>query len=404
MMHLPKKNRIRRRLLQKVELWRKYWRWLRMNRHYITFDADKFRSDLLISPICRPMDELKQLTVDELQDAYDTNMSDLLEKHAPKRVTKRRYQPLSPWFDTDCVAEKRRTRMPERRYRRSKSVVDRKAWIEQVRKLHDLYSRKQNLFWHEQVKESQGDSKKLWRTLPTILCRDQLKYGGQVADHVTAKHFSKTFVAKVQMVRQSTASASYPKFDHPGCPTNMDHFNDINTEFARRLLTQAANKNCALDSAPTWIVKRFVDELAPFVVAYVNASFQTGCFPTKSKRAIISPILKNSKLDRDDLNNYRPVSNLTFMSKILERCAYTQLYNYLNENTLLPEKQSAYRQSHSTETAVIDVLSDVYAAADSGQVTLLGRLDQSSAFDVVDHQILFERLSHTFGLTGEVMV
>ena len=72
--------------------------------------------------------------------------------------------------------------------------------------------------------------------------------------------------------------------------------------------------------------------------------------------------------------------------------------------TLLPEKQSAYRQSHSTETAVIDVLSDVYAAADSGQVTLLGMLDQSSAFDVVDHQILFERLGHTFGLTGKVMV
>ena len=144
------------------------------------------------------------------------------------------------------------------------------------------------------------------------------------------------------MVRQSTASASYPEFDHPGCPTSMDHFNDINTEFAGRLLVQAANKNCALDPAPTWIVKRFVDELAPFVVAYVNVSFQTGCFSTKSKRAIILPILKNSKLDRDDLNNYRPVSNLTFMSKILERCAYTQLYSYQNENTLLPEKQSAY--------------------------------------------------------------
>ena len=133
--------------------------------------------------------------------------------------------------------------MLERRYRRSKSVVDRKAWIEQVRKLHDLYSRKQNLFWHDQVKESQGNPKKLWRTLSTILCRDQLKSGGQVADHVTAENFSKTFVAKVEMVRQSAASASHPEFDHPGCPTSMDHFNDINTKFARRLLMQAANKN-----------------------------------------------------------------------------------------------------------------------------------------------------------------
>ena len=127
--------------------------------------------------------------------------------------------------------------------------------------------------------KSQGNPKKLWRTLSTILCRDQLKSGEQIADHVTAENFAKTFVAKVEMVRQSTASSSYPEFDHPGCSTSMDHFNDINTEFARRLLTQAANKNCALDPAQMWIVKRFVDELAPFVVAYVNVFFQTGWRP-----------------------------------------------------------------------------------------------------------------------------
>ena len=130
------------------------------------------------------------------------------------------------------------------------------------------------------------------------------------------------------------------------------------------------------------------------VLCYVNVSFKTGSFPSNSKRAIITPVLKNPTLDRDDLNNYRPVSNLTFLSKILERSAYTQLHGYLNDSGLLPEKQSAYRRHHSTKTAVIDVLSDVYEAADSGQVTLLGMLDQSSAFDVVDHQILFDRLEH----------
>ena len=109
------------------------------------------------------------------------------------------------------------------------------------------------------------------------------------------------------------------------------------------------------------------------------------------------------------------MSNLTFLSKILERSAYTQLHGYLNDSGLLPEKQSAYRRHHSTETAVIDVLSDVYEATDSGQDTLLGMLDQSSAilwsttsnadsaFDVVDHKILFDRLEHVFGLTGRVL-
>ena len=73
---------------------------------------------------------------------------------------------------------------------------------------------------------------------------------------------------------------------------------------------------------------------------------------------------------------------------------------YLRENNLLPENQSSYRRNHSTETVILDVLSDAYAAADAGKVTLLGMLDQSSAFDVVDHGILLKRLQHGFGVAG----
>ena len=97
------------------------------------------------------------------------------------------------------------------------------------------------------------------------------------------------------MVQSSTASAPYPDFVGPGCVKRMDNFEDINSEFASRLLTQAANKNCALDLAPTWIVKRFVDELAPFVAAYVSVV----SFLSNSKKAIITPVLKNPRLDRD---------------------------------------------------------------------------------------------------------
>ena len=162
-----------------------------------------------------------------------------------------------------------------------------------------------------------------------IIGRDQKKSGGTYADHVTAENFSSAFKAKVDMVRSSTASSPYPDFDGPGCVTRMDNFEDINTKFASRLLTQTANKSCALDPAPTWIVKRFVDELAPFVAAYVNVSIKTGSFPSNSKRAIITPVLKNPKLDRDDLNNYRPVSNLAFLSKnsnVVHTRSYTNIW------------------------------------------------------------------------------
>ena len=79
------------------------------------------------------------------------------------------------------------------------------------------------------------------------------------------------------------------------------------------------------------------------------------------------------------------------------------MIEYLHGSNLLPEKQSAYRKCHSTETVLLDILSDVSSAADSGQVTLLGLLDQSSAFDVIDHLILLERLRHDFGFSGQVL-
>ena len=79
------------------------------------------------------------------------------------------------------------------------------------------------------------------------------------------------------------------------------------------------------------------------------------------------------------------------------------MIEYLHRSNLLPEKQSAYRKCHSTETVLLDILLDVSSAADNGQVTLLGLLDQSSAFDVIDHLILLERLRHDFGFSGQVL-
>ena len=102
------------------------------------------------------------------------------------------------------------------------------------------------------------------------------------------------------------------------------------------------------------------------------------------------------------MKNFRPVSNLSFMSKIVEKVVAKQLTEYLVCNNLLPKLQSGFRRFHSTETAVLKVLSDVYSAIDQGQVVLLALLDVSAAFYTVDHTILLDRLSVSYGISGTV--
>jgi len=252
------------------------------------------------------------------------------------------------------------------------------------------------------VTESSGNPRKLWKTMDAVLCKNKKKTS--VMEGFNADGFLRAFQDKVESVRSSTASAPQPEFQGDGCETTWSAFADVDVVCVEKLIQQAANKNCALDPVPTWLVKQFAKELAPFLSVLFNRSLQTGVFPASQKTAIITPVLKKSSLDPYDMNSYRPISNLSFVSKLLERCVNNQLNEHLNANGLLPDVQSAYRKHHSTETAVLNVLSDVYAAADVKQVTLLCLLDLSAAFDTVDHDILIKRLQHTYGLRDNVLL
>ena len=114
----------------------------------------------------------------------------------------------------------------------------------------------------------------------------------------------------------------------------------------------------------------------------------------------MTPILKKQGLDDNDLRNYRPVSNLPFLSNILERVVLLQLQSHLCANSLFEIRQSAYRKYHSTETAVLSVLEGLLTKSDEKLVSVLALLDLSAAFDTLDHAILLRRLESTFGISG----
>lgn len=135
----------------------------------------------------------------------------------------------------------------------------------------------------------------------------------------------------------------------------------------------------------------------------LNCSLETGIFPDARKTAIVKPLLKKHNLDPTVLSNYRPISNLPFLSKILEKAILKQLDEFLLKNKIHDKFQSGFRKGHSTETALVKITNDLRVNADNKNASILIFLDLSAAFDTIDHKVLIDRLENCIGLQGTAL-
>ena len=175
------------------------------------------------------------------------------------------------------------------------------------------------------------------------------------------------------------------------------------TTEVEKIIMSSPNKSCDLDPLPTILLKACLDVLIKPITDIINASLCSGLFPEDFKCAHVNPILKKTTLSKEDLNSYRPISNLSFISKILEKVVANRLTSHININGLTNASQSAYKQFHSTETALLKVHNDINLNIDNGKVTALTLLDLSAAFDTIDHDILITRLSTWYGISGTAL-
>ena len=360
-------------------------------------DRDELRRALENSRLCQPV--AADADVDELVETYETVLRDIADHLAPTYTLRRPANRRAPWFDDDCRDARRECRRRERHYRRTHDVTDRRHWVDAARRRFQLYRSKKETYWTSRLERDGRAPPLLWRSLSSVLGRDRDTTG---ATGHTAEGFAAFFTRRVDEIRADTAAAPPPDVVDTA-PVPWSSFQPCTEADVRRIIMSSPVKSCSLDQIPTFLLREHVDLFTPFVTAIVNASLSQGRLPDSQKHAIVLPLLKKSGLDTADMANFRPVSNLSFLSKVIERVVARQVNSYLMENGLLPRCQSAYRRHHSTETAMLRVLSDALTAADNRQVTLLGMLDLSAAFDCVDHLILLQRLERNFGLTGAVL-
>ena len=217
-----------------------------------------------------------------------------------------------------------------------------------------------------------------------------------------AEAFSQYFQDKIDVIRTrlDQQDCTEAVIDSGNCESTFSAFAAVEVDSIVELIKKAPLKSSSLDPIPADVFKKCALDLAPVISKIVNMSLTTGTVPDVFKNAAVTPLLKKSTLDHEEKKNYRPVSNLSYISKILERIVAIQLHEYLRQHQLYEPMQSAYRPAHSVESALLKVYNDTLVAIDSGKEVALILLDLSAAFDTIDHRLIIQRLQSRYGISG----
>ena len=187
-------------------------------------------------------------------------------------------------------------------------------------------------------------------------------------------------------------------------PTNaaeLNNFHEVSQEDVKEFAYKPLSKSCCLDPLPASVLKDCFPVLLPTITRMVNLSLTTGFMPDALKIASsLSPALKKPTADFKQFTSFRSISNLKFISELAEKSVAVQLTKHVMTNHLDETFQSAYKEFHSTETALLRVQNDILCSLDQTKSVILLLLELSAAFDTVDHVILLSRLSNRFGCKG----
>ena len=184
--------------------------------------------------------------------------------------------------------------------------------------------------------------------------------------------------------------------------TPLVSFSPVTETELRDILKKSGIKTSFHDKLPAKILKQVIEELIPHLCTLVNKSLLSGSCDG-IKESTIVPLLKKAGLDPEILKNYRPVSDLVFLSKLTERAADKQLYNHMSVNKLHCKYQHAYKVAHSTETLLLCIVNDILIAFDNNTGVIMLVIDLSAAFDTVDIDKMLHILKSDIGVSGTAL-
>ena len=334
-------------------------------------------------------------------------LRNVLDMHAPPSLQRVMTHNSSPWFASirdELFIAKRERCQAEWKLRNTKLTIFKDLYRQARHKVSKLVHTAKCKFYFERIALA-SPSKELHQIINTLSNRHPPKMLPIIYPIVDLPSlFIKHFTNKVEKLRANIASEHVTSTLVTGTTiATFSLFEKVSRLTVKECILNFVPKSCELDPIPSKLLIECLDSILPSLTDLFKSSLASGIFPQCFKSALVTPILKKRCLDHNDLNNYQPVSNLCFIAKILEKLVLSQVASYLNSHNLCNTCQSAYCPGHSTETALLKVVDDLFLSLSKGNISVLALLDFSSAFDTIDHPILVHRIHTDVGFTDAVL-
>ena len=364
-------------------------------RRFKSLDVEEFKADIFQSELY----SIKTDDPNELVEKYNTVLRNLLDKHIPVQTKSVTVRPLAPWYNQDISDTIILKKKAERTWLKSRDPYDKDIFCQLRNSVTNKIKSAKKSYFQEKISSAQNSQQSLFKCVNELLkTKKKAVLPNNIPDDKVANELSSFFTGKIEKI-YANFDDSQPVLPPTSIPA-LHSFSPATCDEVRKLILSSASKSCSLDPIPTYLLKECLDVLLPIIVKIINLSLLSAIVPEEFKKAVVTPILKKLGLDPNILSNYRPVSGLSFLSKLLEKIVSIRLHAHKHQHNLIEKFQSAYRKGHSTESAVTRVHNDILRSIDNGKCVFLVLLDLSAAFDTVSHDILLKRLQSRFGISG----